>query len=79
MKPPVVVHFNRLKHFKPGTRLPCVEPGESDDPSQELDTSDHLPPHVFELELVDGEDSTPLRRSSRARRPPDRLIPVIVH
>ena len=77
-KPPMVVHFNRLKHCKPGTRLPCVEPGESDDPSQELDTSDHRPPHMFELKLVDGEDPTPLRRSSRACRPPDRLMPVVI-
>ena len=36
-----VIHFNQLKHCKPGTGSPYIAPGESDDRSQKLDISGH--------------------------------------
>ena len=75
-----VVHFNRLKLCKPGTRLPVPIPqdGDTEDEHSLTVPQDSRLHHAFELELVD-EDSTPVRRSTRERRQPDRLMPFVSH
>ena len=52
-KPPVIVHFNRLKLCPPGTRLPQPLPElDNEEPDTPRTTS-----HQFELELVDNHDN----------------------
>ena len=65
-----IVHFNRLKLCKPGTRF-CDELDDADDPT----TSDQsTAPDVFgeDMELLDADP-----RRQRHRHPPDRFAEIV--
>ena len=80
-KPPMVVHFNRLKLCPPSTRL--------SKPIRSKTVTDSIPPPPLgtELEIVDddNENDTPddetqeRRYPSRSRQPPNRYSTVITH
>ena len=90
-KAPLVVHFDRLKRCHPGTRfIPRIDRKDSHNEA----SNEHTSTNVFEMEIVEAdydehylvpleEDAAhgtpPVRRSTRNRQQPERLLPVVTH